>query len=68
MPVGDACDASLRSLVPSPSTSAELNLSYRCLKPRFQSHLNRACDYVCVYAKTVERVPHPFNIGMLNRK
>jgi hypothetical protein len=63
MPVTQA----LRSSAPCLSTSAELNLSLRRLKPRFQSH-NRTCDYVCVDAKTVERVPHPFDIRMLNLK
>ena len=47
--------------------SAELDLSIRCLKPRFQSH-SRAWDYICVYAETLERVPHPFDIRVLNLK
>ena len=38
--------------------SAELDLSIRCLKPRFQSH-SRTWDHICVYAETLERVSHP---------
>ena len=61
--------ASLRETVPSVrATSAELYLSFRCVKPCFQSHFKWTWKYICVHAENLERAPHPFDIRVPNLK